>query len=95
MKLRSIPRRYTLRISQHIQEATTEPTWYMLLLRPDDTLVSTATKTCTRDVLADELVALAGALPGLTIIYDDIEEQASTHSLPLPLAWMCHEGHVW
>lgn len=71
MQLPSNPRRYTLRITQQPQELAIEPTWHMLLLRPDDTLVSTAKKTCTRAVLADGLVALAGALPGLTIIYDE------------------------
>lgn len=69
MQLPSHPRRYTLRVTHQPQEP--EPTWHMLLLRPDDTLVSTATKTCTRAVLADALVALACALPGLTVIYDE------------------------
>ena len=43
----------------------------MRLLRPDDTLVSAVKKTCTRAVLSDGLVALACALPGLTVIYDE------------------------
>lgn len=71
MQFPSQPRRYTLHITQQSQEPATEPTWHMLLLRPDDTLVSTAKKTCTHAVLTDGLVALACALPGLTVIYDE------------------------
>lgn len=71
MQLPSHPRRYTLRITQQPQEPATEPTWHMLLLRPDDTLVSTAKKTCTHGELADGLVALMSALPGLTVVYDE------------------------
>lgn len=71
MQLGTTSRRYTLRVIQQLQESATEPTWHMLLLRPDDTLVTTATRTCSRAVLADGLVALACALPGLKVVYDE------------------------
>lgn len=71
MQLGTTSRRYTLRVIQQLQEPAMEPTWHMLLLRPDDTLVTTATRTCSRAVLADGLVALASALPGLTVVYDE------------------------
>lgn len=61
-------RRYTLRIRQHSKAV--EPTWEMLLLRPDETLVYRAWKTCTRTVLTDGVTALACAIPGLMVIYD-------------------------
>ena len=70
------PRPYTLRIKQHSQAV--EPSWELLLLRPDETLVYRAWKTCTRAVLTDGLVALACAIPGLTVIFEETEERIVT-----------------
>ena len=64
---------YTLHVIQQTQAI--EPIWSMILLRPDATLVYNATKTCTRAVLADGLAALAHAIPGLIVVYDQSQER--------------------
>ena len=73
MRLPVCPRRYTLHIIQQTQAV--EPIWSMILVRPDATLVYKATKMCTRAVLVDGLAALARALPGLIIVYDNSEDR--------------------
>ena len=74
MQLSSPPRRYTLHITQQTQAL--EPFWQMHLFCPDMTLLSTATKRCTRSVLVDGFTALACALPGI-VIYDEPRNRAA------------------